>query len=170
MQWLWTTVYLHGLITYSSTKCMKMLPELFPIQTNSLISFHHQYSVLLHRMYYFQRTTCRCPLCRHNWECITQPHINPSPFLLLLNVVIILVHLWLFMSNSSWTRKTTTLQSNNNTHVNKKISQFMYINLFVVVVVVVTMSFCSFSYVTVDAKWQMNNNNIITHEQQEQAQ
>ena len=28
-------------------------------------------------MYFFQRTTCRCPLCRHNWECITQPHIKP---------------------------------------------------------------------------------------------
>ena len=46
----------------------------------------------------------------------------------------------------------------------------MYINPFVVVVV--TMSFCSFSYVIVDAQWQVknNNNNIITHDQQEQPQ
>ena len=42
--------------------------------------------------------------------------------------------------------------------MNKKISQFMYMNPFVVVVVVVvvvvavTMSFCSFSYVIVDAQ------------------
>ena len=46
----------------------------------------------------------------------------------------------------------------------------MQMNLFVVVV---TMSFCSSSYVIVDAQWQMNNyknNNIITHEQQEQSQ
>ena len=35
------------------------------------------------------------------------------------------------------------------------------------------MSFCSTSYVIVDAQWQMNNNNynnIIMHEQQEQSQ
>ena len=54
-------------------------------------------------------------------------------------------------------------------NVNKMISQFMYINPFVVVggvVVVVTMSFFAFSYVIVDVQWQMKNNNIITHEQQ----
>ena len=35
-------------MTYSCTKCMEMLSGLFPINTNSLISFHKQYSVLLH--------------------------------------------------------------------------------------------------------------------------
>ena len=43
-------------------------------------------------------------------------------------------------------------------------------NLFVVVGI---MSFCSASYVIVDAQLQMNNNNnndIIRHEQQEQSQ
>ena len=35
--------------------------------------------------------------------------------------------------------------------MNKKISQFIYINPFIVVFVV-TMSFCSFSYVIVDAQ------------------
>ena len=50
----------------------------------------------------------------------------------------------------------------------------MYINPFVVVVVIIVvaaMSFFSFSYVIVNAQWQMNNdtNNIAMHEQ-EQAQ
>ena len=48
-QWLFTVVYLHDLITYYCTKCMEMLSGLFPIQTNSLISFHKQSSVLLHQ-------------------------------------------------------------------------------------------------------------------------
>ena len=44
-----TVVYLHDLITYSFTKCMEMLSGLFPIQTDSLISFHQQSSILLHQ-------------------------------------------------------------------------------------------------------------------------
>ena len=42
-------MYLHDLITYSSTKGIEMLSGLFPIQTNSLISCHEQSSVLLHQ-------------------------------------------------------------------------------------------------------------------------
>ena len=42
-------MYLHDLITYSCTKCIEMLSGLFLIQTNSLISFHKQSSVLLHQ-------------------------------------------------------------------------------------------------------------------------
>ena len=44
-----TVVYLHDITTYSCTKCMEMLPGLFPINTNSLICFHKQYSLLLHQ-------------------------------------------------------------------------------------------------------------------------
>ena len=48
-QWLFTVMYLHDLITNSCTKCMEMLSGLFPIQTNLLISFQEQSSVLLHQ-------------------------------------------------------------------------------------------------------------------------
>ena len=77
------------------------------------------------------------------------------------------VHLLLWISNYSWTR-TTKLHSNNNTNLNKKIEQFKYIHLFVVVLVfllIVTRKFCSCSSVIMGAQWQMNNNknnNIIT--------
>ena len=160
-------MYLHDLITYSSTKYRKMLSGLFPINTNSLISFHEQYSVLLHQI-----TTLKELLSLLSSVDTIENALNmqmyPPCCYYSLNVVILLVHLWLWINNYSWTR--TTLQSNNNTNVNKKISQFMYINIFVVVVV--TMSFCSFSYVMVDGQWQMNNNNnnnnIITPEQQQQ--
>ena len=54
--------------------------------------------------------------------------------LLLLNVVVLVFHLLLWIINYSWTR-TTTLHSNNNMNPNKKIAQFIYIDVFVVVVV-----------------------------------
>ena len=54
--------------------------------------------------------------------------------LLLLNVVLV-VHLSLWINNYSWTRTTTTLHSNNNINPSKKIAQFIYIDVFVVVVV-----------------------------------
>ena len=48
-QWLFTVVYLHHLSTYSWTKCIEILWELFPLQTNLLICFCQQSSVLLHQ-------------------------------------------------------------------------------------------------------------------------
>ena len=48
-QWLFTVAYLHDITTYSCTKYMQMLSGLLPINTSSLISFHKQYSVLLHQ-------------------------------------------------------------------------------------------------------------------------
>ena len=37
-------------------------------------------------MYYFQITTFRCLLCRHNWECIRQVDINPLPLPVVVTV------------------------------------------------------------------------------------
>ena len=42
-------LYLYHLIKYSCMKCREMLYRLFSIQTNLLISFHHQSDVLLHQ-------------------------------------------------------------------------------------------------------------------------
>ena len=49
LQWLFTNMYIHNLITYSCTKSIKMLWGLFLYLTNLLISFHQQSSVLLHQ-------------------------------------------------------------------------------------------------------------------------
>ena len=49
LQWLFTNMYIHILITYSCTKSKKMLWGLFVHLTNLLISFHQQFSVLLHQ-------------------------------------------------------------------------------------------------------------------------
>ena len=49
LQWLFTNMYIHNLITYSCTKSIKMLWGLFLPLTNLLISFHQQSSVLLHQ-------------------------------------------------------------------------------------------------------------------------
>ena len=48
-QGLFAVVYLHDLITYSCTKCRERLYWLFSLQTNLLISFHHQSDVSLHQ-------------------------------------------------------------------------------------------------------------------------
>ena len=42
-------LYLHHLITYSCMQCREMLYGLCSLQTNLLISFHHQSDVLLHQ-------------------------------------------------------------------------------------------------------------------------
>ena len=49
LQWPFAVLYLHNLITYSCTKYREMLLRLFSVQTNLLISFHHQSGVLLHK-------------------------------------------------------------------------------------------------------------------------
>ena len=49
LQWLFTNMYIHNLITYSCMKSIKMLWGLFLPLTNLLISFHQQSSVLLHQ-------------------------------------------------------------------------------------------------------------------------
>ena len=56
LQGLFAVLYLHDLITYSCTKCREMLSRLFSVQTNLLISFHHQSGLLLHQRYYFLGT------------------------------------------------------------------------------------------------------------------
>ena len=174
-------MYLHDLITYSSTKCMKMLSGPFPIQTNSLISFHHQYSVLLH-----QCTTCKKLLADVSSvdtieNALHRQYINPLP---LLVVTVECCYDSVFICDCS---STTKAEQEEQQHY-KVITVLMWtkrpLNLCTLIhlllfflllllffVFVVTMSFCSFSDVIVDAQWQMNNkNNIITHEQQEQAQ
>ena len=49
LQWLFTNMYIHNLITYSCMKSIKMLWGLFLPLTNLLISFHQQSSELLHQ-------------------------------------------------------------------------------------------------------------------------
>ena len=158
---------------------MEMLLGLFPINTNSLISFHEQYSVLLHQgttfkellslVFYRKRAELHKATLSftfmhqvglifedadtHSAECNWEGsghEIWPLEhwgiyvdwcvlfwclLLLLLNVVVLVVHLWLWINNYSWTR--TTLHSKNNMNLNKKIAQFIYIAVFVVVIVVV---------------------------------
>ena len=45
-----------------------------------------------------------------------------------------------WINNYSWTRTTITLHSNNNMNPNKKIAQFIYIDVFLAVVVVVVVT------------------------------
>ena len=49
LQWLFTNMYMHHLITYSCTKSIKMLWGLFLPLTNLLLSLHQQSHVLLHQ-------------------------------------------------------------------------------------------------------------------------
>ena len=49
LQWLFTHMYIHHLITYSCMESIKILWGLFLPLTNLLISFHQQSSVLLHQ-------------------------------------------------------------------------------------------------------------------------
>ena len=49
LQWLFTNMYIHHLITYSCTKSIKMLWALFLPLTNLLISFHQLSHVSLHQ-------------------------------------------------------------------------------------------------------------------------
>ena len=69
-------MYLHHLITYSCIKCMQMLSGLFAIQTNSLISFHKQSSLLLHQGTTFNKLLA---LVYHRKDVLAKFHMQTYP-------------------------------------------------------------------------------------------
>ena len=62
---------------------MKMLSGLFPIQTNSLISFHHQYNVLLHQCTTFKELLSDVPSVDIIENALHSHIYTPSPILVL---------------------------------------------------------------------------------------
>ena len=84
LQWLFTNMYIHHLITYSCTKSIKMLWGLFLPLTYLLISIHQQSSVLLHQGATFIHLQLSS-LC--NWPSFWLHPLHNIPSCLLLSSV-----------------------------------------------------------------------------------
>ena len=88
LQWLFTYMYIHNLITYSCTKSIKMLWGLFLPMTNLLISFHQKSSVLLHEGSTFIHSLlwCSANFCNtsqnmHSYAPVASKHWTRNPYL-----------------------------------------------------------------------------------------